>query len=166
VFKYCHASLANPCSPILIEILIVFWITMVQDLEEKKDVESTQPQSPNPSVDGSGSSHEGSTTMAQGSQKKHPFDDKQAFNKGEKWLIVGMIAFAGLFRHVDWHWMDVIILINKRLGLHSPFTANIYFPAIPTLTVAFHKSTELINLTVCFVKSTDVYVTNHVYLAR
>ncbi|KIY69160.1 MFS general substrate transporter [Cylindrobasidium torrendii FP15055 ss-10] len=45
----------------------------------------------------------------------------------EKWFIVFLIAFGGLF---------------------SPFTANIYLPAIPTLTQAFHKSTELINITV------------------
>ena len=31
---------------------------------------------------------------------------------------------------------------------YSPLTANIYFPAIPTLVNAFHKTTELINLTV------------------
>ncbi|XP_006453741.1 hypothetical protein AGABI2DRAFT_39845, partial [Agaricus bisporus var. bisporus H97] len=49
------------------------------------------------------------------------------FSKTEKWTIVVIIAFAGLF---------------------SPLTANIYFPAIPTLSIAFHKSTELINLTV------------------
>jgi hypothetical protein len=30
----------------------------------------------------------------------------------------------------------------------SPLTANIYFPAIPTIASAFHKSTELINITV------------------
>lgn len=30
----------------------------------------------------------------------------------------------------------------------SPLTANIYFPAIPTLSNVFDKSTELINLTV------------------
>jgi hypothetical protein len=30
----------------------------------------------------------------------------------------------------------------------SPLTANIYFPAIPAMAVAFHKSTELINVTV------------------
>ena len=33
-------------------------------------------------------------------------------------------------------------------GACSPLTANIYFPAIPTISAAFHKSTELINLTV------------------
>jgi hypothetical protein len=32
----------------------------------------------------------------------------------------------------------------------SPLTANIYFPAIPTLAIAFNKPTELINLTVRF----------------
>lgn len=30
----------------------------------------------------------------------------------------------------------------------SPLTANIYLPAIPTMAAAFHKSTELINITV------------------
>ncbi|OBZ68525.1 Quinidine resistance protein 1 [Grifola frondosa] len=45
----------------------------------------------------------------------------------EKWFIVSVAAFAALF---------------------SPLTANIYFPAIPTIATAFHKSTELINLTV------------------
>ncbi|KZT75004.1 MFS general substrate transporter [Daedalea quercina L-15889] len=45
----------------------------------------------------------------------------------EKWAIVAVAAFAALF---------------------SPFTANIYFPAIPTLANAFHRSVEDINLTV------------------
>ncbi|TFK77325.1 MFS general substrate transporter [Pluteus cervinus] len=49
------------------------------------------------------------------------------YTRNEKWMIVSLIAFAGLF---------------------SPLTANIYFPAIPTLVQEFHKSTELINLTV------------------
>ncbi|KDR85436.1 hypothetical protein GALMADRAFT_132132 [Galerina marginata CBS 339.88] len=49
------------------------------------------------------------------------------FSKGEKWFIVCFTAFVGLF---------------------SPLTANIYFPAIPTLSRVFDKSTELINLTV------------------
>ena len=30
----------------------------------------------------------------------------------------------------------------------SPFTANIYFPAIPVISTDFRKSVELINLTV------------------
>lgn len=30
----------------------------------------------------------------------------------------------------------------------SPLPANIYFPAIPTLVKVFHKSTELLNVTV------------------
>ncbi|GAW02376.1 MFS general substrate transporter [Lentinula edodes] len=49
------------------------------------------------------------------------------YTSKEKWFIVTLVSFAGIF---------------------SPFTANIYFPAIPTLTSVFHKSTELINLTV------------------
>ncbi|EMD36227.1 hypothetical protein CERSUDRAFT_115176 [Gelatoporia subvermispora B] len=49
------------------------------------------------------------------------------YTPSEKWLIVCTASLAGIF---------------------SPLTANIYLPAIPLLTIAFHKSTELINLTV------------------
>ncbi|KAF8640674.1 hypothetical protein AX17_000331 [Amanita inopinata Kibby_2008] len=49
------------------------------------------------------------------------------YTRGEKWVIVCLAAFAGLF---------------------SPLTSSIYFPAIPTIAVAFHKSIELINLTI------------------
>ncbi|KAJ3934780.1 MAG: MFS general substrate transporter [Lentinula lateritia] len=53
------------------------------------------------------------------------------YTSKEKWFIVTLVSFAGIFRRVFF-----------------PFTANVYFPAIPTLTSVFHKSTELINLTV------------------
>ncbi|KAF9804675.1 hypothetical protein IEO21_09298 [Rhodonia placenta] len=49
------------------------------------------------------------------------------YTTGEKWFIVMMSGLAAMF---------------------STFTANIYFPAIPTIATAFHKSTEDINLTV------------------
>lgn len=39
-------------------------------------------------------------------------------------------------------------LITNAEGPASPFTANIYFPAIPTIASAFHRSIEDINLTV------------------
>ncbi|KAJ7140907.1 MFS general substrate transporter [Mycena epipterygia] len=45
----------------------------------------------------------------------------------EKWFIVALIGFGGLF---------------------SPLSSNIYYPAIPTLSQVFHRSIELINLTV------------------
>ncbi|KAI0052527.1 MFS general substrate transporter [Auriscalpium vulgare] len=56
--------------------------------------------------------------------KEQPFS---IYSLQEKWAIVSMTSFAAVF---------------------SPLTANIYFPAIPKLTTEFHKSTELINLTV------------------
>lgn len=42
------------------------------------------------------------------------------------------------------------VLLYKELPNYrsSPLTANIYFPAIPTLVLAFDKTTELLNLTV------------------
>ncbi|KAI5896821.1 MFS general substrate transporter [Schizophyllum commune H4-8] len=49
------------------------------------------------------------------------------YTRRETWFIVLIIAIAGLF---------------------SPLPANIYFPAIPTLTGVFHKSTSDLNLTV------------------
>ncbi|KAI1528196.1 Major facilitator superfamily [Pyrenophora tritici-repentis] len=49
------------------------------------------------------------------------------YTSKEKWLIVAMVALAGFY---------------------SPLPANIYFPAIPTLARAFHKSLDDINQTV------------------
>lgn len=43
------------------------------------------------------------------------------FTMRQKWAIVVLVACAGLF---------------------SPLGANIYFPAIPTLARAFHKTTQ------------------------
>ncbi|KAF8207964.1 MFS general substrate transporter [Mycena galopus ATCC 62051] len=49
------------------------------------------------------------------------------YTRAEKWAIVVLIAFGGLF---------------------SPLASNIYFPVIPTLSQVFNKPIELINLTV------------------
>ncbi|KII95690.1 hypothetical protein PLICRDRAFT_96195 [Plicaturopsis crispa FD-325 SS-3] len=49
------------------------------------------------------------------------------YTRREIWVIVAIVATAGLF---------------------SPLPANIYFPAIPTLSSVFHESTEMLNLTV------------------
>ncbi|KAH6642714.1 major facilitator superfamily domain-containing protein [Boeremia exigua] len=49
------------------------------------------------------------------------------YTNKEKWLIVAMVALAGFY---------------------SPLPANIYFPAIPTIAKAFHKSVDDVNQTV------------------
>lgn len=49
------------------------------------------------------------------------------YTRREKWILVGIVGVAGLF---------------------SPLPANIYFPAIPTLTAVFNRSVEDLNLTV------------------
>ncbi|KAL4968159.1 major facilitator superfamily domain-containing protein [Aspergillus stella-maris] len=49
------------------------------------------------------------------------------YTRKEKWILVTLVACAGLF---------------------SPLPANIYFPAIPTLTSVFNRSVEDMNLTV------------------
>lgn len=49
------------------------------------------------------------------------------FTRGEKWVVVSIASIAATY---------------------SPLTANIYFPAVPTIAAAFHKSIELINITV------------------
>ena len=67
------------------------------------------------------------------------------FTEREKWFIVGLIAFSGLFRQV------FIVPCSKappNCFYYSPLTSNIYLPAIPDIVIAFHKSTELIFLTV------------------
>ncbi|KAH9832691.1 major facilitator superfamily [Teratosphaeria destructans] len=52
---------------------------------------------------------------------------RSPYSKREQWIIVSIVALAGLF---------------------SPLPANIFFPAIPQLAADFHRSTEDINLTV------------------
>ncbi|KZT33039.1 MFS general substrate transporter [Sistotremastrum suecicum HHB10207 ss-3] len=49
------------------------------------------------------------------------------YNRREKWFLVCLASLSALL---------------------SPLTANIYFPALPLLASEFHKSLELINLTV------------------
>lgn len=49
------------------------------------------------------------------------------YNRREKWFLVAMVAVAGFY---------------------SPLPANIYFPAIPQMSTAFHKSTSALNQTV------------------
>ncbi|KAF7357983.1 MFS domain-containing protein [Mycena venus] len=56
-----------------------------------------------------------------------PEEPYSIYTPVEKWFIVALIGFGGLF---------------------SPLSSNIYFPVIPTLSEVFHKPIELINLTV------------------
>ncbi|KAG0702021.1 hypothetical protein DFH29DRAFT_526748 [Suillus ampliporus] len=63
-------------------------------------------------------------------QKDEPAEKSRPYSiytRPEKWLIVVIASLAALF---------------------SPLTANVYFPAIPTIAAAFHKSIESINLSV------------------
>ncbi|KAJ3556518.1 hypothetical protein NM688_g1983 [Phlebia brevispora] len=94
-------------------------INDVRDVDEKPDHEANAIAL----ADNNEPGNEPTTSLA------NPQVDKpySIYTKREKWLIVIMASIAGLF---------------------SPLTANIYFPAIPTLSTAFHKSIELINLTV------------------
>lgn len=76
------------------------------------------------------------------SEQTRPYS---AFSKNQKWTIVGLVALAAFFRCVCCPHVLRMYAHYRRI---SPFTANIYFPAIPAMSRAFHKSTELINLTV------------------
>ncbi|KAI0653268.1 MFS general substrate transporter [Cubamyces menziesii] len=66
-------------------------------------------------------------TAANANVPEPPPKPYSVFTRSEKWFIVAVTGFAAMF---------------------SPLTTNIYFPAIPTIAAAFHKSVELINLTV------------------
>jgi|ERR1700727_1964083 hypothetical protein len=69
------------------------------------------------------------------------------FTRGEKWVVVSIASIAATYR-----WAVYLMphyLVSPMLNcLSSPLTANIYFPAVPTIAAAFHKSIELINITV------------------
>ncbi|CAK7221580.1 multidrug transporter [Sporothrix bragantina] len=56
-----------------------------------------------------------------------PAPPYHVYTRHEKWCMVGLVAVTGLY---------------------SPLPANIYFPAMPTLALDFHVSTEAMNQTV------------------
>ncbi|KAJ7502589.1 major facilitator superfamily domain-containing protein [Mycena galericulata] len=67
------------------------------------------------------------TTNPNAKKRDEQTEPYSIYTQREKWFIVTLIAFGGFF---------------------SPLSSNIYFPVIPTLSVVFHESIELINLTV------------------
>jgi hypothetical protein len=107
------------------------------------DVTVEQPLSPAPSSN---------TEIAVGDKRHHVAIDKHysIFTRKEKWLTVILASCAAMFRRVRYIVTHVLYFADARsLNSHiSPFTANIYFPAIPVISTDFHKSVELINLTV------------------
>ncbi len=92
------------------------------------------------------------TKIAVGDKGHHVAIDKpySVFTRKEKWLIVILASCATIFGRVRYIVTHVFYFADARsLDAHiSPFTANIYFPAIPVISADFHKSVELINLTV------------------
>lgn len=68
-----------------------------------------------------------STLISSSNEQQVATKPYSIYSRPEKWVLVGMVAVAGLF---------------------SPLPANIYFPAITTLATAFDRSIEEINLTV------------------
>ena len=90
------------------------------------------------------------TEIPAGDKRHHVAIDKpySVFTRKEKWSIVILASCAAMFRRV--RYTHVFYFADARsLNSHiSPFTANIYFPAIPVISTDFHKSVELINLTV------------------
>ena len=92
------------------------------------------------------------TTVDSSDKRHHVAIDQpySVFTHKEKWLIVILSSCAAIFRRVRCIATNVFYFADVRPpNSHiSPFTANIYFPAIPVISAAFHKSVELINLTV------------------
>jgi hypothetical protein len=110
---------------------------------ELPDVTVEQPLSPAPSSN---------TEITVGDKRHHVAIDKplSVFTLKEKWSIIILASCAAIFRRVRYIVTHVFYFADARsLNSHiSPFTANIYFPAIPVISADFHKSVELINLTV------------------
>lgn len=79
------------------------------------------------SVASASTKNESASRKPQEEEKDQYEPPYSVFSHQYKWFIVSLAAYAGMF---------------------SPLAANIYFPAIPTLTKAFHKTTQQINLTV------------------
>jgi hypothetical protein len=104
------------------------------------DVTIEQPLSPTP------------TEIAAGDKRHRVAINKpyNVFTHKEKLLITILASSAAVFRQVRYIATHVFYSADAHsLNSHfSPFTANIYFPAIPAISADFHKSIELINLTV------------------
>ena len=93
------------------------------------------------------------TTTGDNSDNRHHVvidEPYSVFTHKEKWLIVILSSCAAIFRRVRCIVTNVFYFADAcpHNSHISPFTANIYFPAIPVISAAFHKSVELINLTV------------------
>ncbi|KAH8116949.1 MFS general substrate transporter [Phellopilus nigrolimitatus] len=67
------------------------------------------------------------TKLSEACRERTLLTPYSVFVHWERWTIVALVGLAGIF---------------------SPLTANIYFPAIPTIADAFHELIENINLTV------------------
>ncbi|KAI8981383.1 MFS general substrate transporter [Trametes punicea] len=89
-------------------------------------LEHPLPSSPQVDKGGDTQNKQMSTSDSTNASERPP-KPYSVYTSKEKWFIVAVTGFAALF---------------------SPLTANIYFPAIPTIADAFHQSIELINLTV------------------
>ncbi|EIW79693.1 MFS general substrate transporter [Coniophora puteana RWD-64-598 SS2] len=94
--------------------------------DDRSDSHLSTPPSPT-AVDTKNGQAEGGKEIAPVGAKDVEDKPYSIYSYREKWFIVIIASVAGTF---------------------SPLTANIYFPAIPTIAVAFNKSEELINLTV------------------
>lgn len=92
------------------------------------------------------------TEIAAGDKRSHVAINKpyNVFTHKEKLLITTLASCAAVFRRVKYILTHVFYSADAHsLNSHiSPFTANIYFPAVPVISTDFRKSIELINLTV------------------
>jgi hypothetical protein len=66
------------------------------------------------------------------------------FSRGDKWLIITLIAVAGALRYD----LPCPSCRFSSANDRSPLTANIYFPALPILADAFETNQERMNLSV------------------
>lgn len=94
----------------------------------KKEAETIQPEPSTPTNEGSGSSHENEKT--QEGRLSQVNDDKHFFTKKEKWTIVGMVAFAGIFRLVLSVYVSGDLTVNRtQQSFYSQYilSGNTYF---------------------------------------
>ncbi|CDO75510.1 hypothetical protein BN946_scf184935.g46 [Trametes cinnabarina] len=97
------------------------------DVDDKATTVEASTSNTPPAARNHDSQKQQTSTSNTGSTSEPPAKPYSVYTSQEKWFIVAVTGLAALF---------------------SPLTANIYFPAIPTIAAAFHKSIELINLTV------------------
>jgi len=97
---------------------------------------------------------------ADNQHERHDTEPYSIYTRRERWCIVLMVSFAGLYRYVsdlfplstgpaaEFNVVDVGCVVADNDSVCSTLPSVIYFPAVPLMGISFGVSRESINQTV------------------